>query len=91
MATKYRDLKEYIGQKLYIQLDNSTVTEPTDPVTVQGDILLSLDEVLEVAEPDDQFIEITITKTFATLDKCVHIVSIENGVVTERIPTAKTK
>lgn len=82
------DINNYIGKKVYIQIDTPTTpNEENEPDEVKGEILMSIDDVLGTAEPEDEFIEVTITKSFVAIDKCLHLLEVENGIVIDRIPT----
>jgi hypothetical protein len=73
------NLKNYLGKKVYIELEKKT--DDLDPEeedkTQGGSIFKTLDEVMESASEDDEFIEIEITRQFKTKNKCLKIEEIK--------------
>lgn len=81
------DLTKYKNQKVYIELEKKTDdTDPEEEDKVQGGVIYkSLEEVMEVASEDDEFIEIEISSQYKAVNQCLGIVQIVDGKVVKKI------
>lgn len=78
------DIKKYLGKKVYVELEKRDEEESEDRVQ-GGAIYKSLEEVLETASENEEFIEIEISKQFRSVNQCMAVVEVKNGKIIRKV------